>query len=305
MKRFLLFASGVFAVVVMLFLANEMLNAAMCKHSEVGDERMEKADRIRHLFRELDNEEIPILGSSRAGAYVPSVISERCRGYSFSGSRLKETLFQLGKVLSARKEGLVIVNIDPWGAMGYDEPFVAIYDLVADDTDVRANVSDASGNFVASMFPYAFRFKRNLQNLIQASKRRRLVLVRQSDATGVPDAEWARMDATVKPWYFEKNDEAVAQLKDVLDRQGENKIAWVVSPIEPHKREMMQNAAAMMDFLGIAASRRGNYVFDFFTDASVFTRADFVDPNHLNREGGIKFSKLLYNSLVAEGLLNN
>lgn len=305
MKRFLSFVVGVAVVTVTLFCVNEMLNVELCKHSDIGDERMEKAKKIEHLFRDLNNEEIPIIGSSRAGGYVPSVISERCRGYSFSGCRLKETLFLLGKILSVRNEGLVIVNIDPWGAMGYDEPFVAIYDLVADDADVRANVSDSSARsgFIASKFPYAFRFKRNLQNFIQARKRNGLAQVQEKGSTGVSDDEWAKMDATVKPWYFEERDESIMQLKTILDCQCENRIAWVVAPIEPLKRKFMKNPEAIMEYLSAAAERRGNYIFDFFTEETVFSRADFADPNHLNHDGERKFSAILRDAMVDRGLL--
>ena len=305
MKRFLSFVFGVVVVSLTLFCVNEMLNIELCRRSDVGDERMEKARKIEHLFKNLSKEEIPIIGSSRAGAYVPSVISERCCGYSFSGCRLKETLFLLGKILSVREEGLVIVNIDPWGAMGYDEPFVAIYDLVDDDADVRENVSNSSARtgFIASKFPFAFRFKRNLQNFIQARKRKTQNRVQKKSSAGVSDVEWAKMDATVKPWYFEKCDESIMQLKTVLENQRKNKIAWVVQPIEPHKRKLMKNPEAIMEYLGVAAARQGNYIFDFFTEETAFARADFADPNHLNHDGERKFSAFLRDAMLDKGLL--
>ena len=314
MKKFVVFSALVAIAVIALFCLNEVVNEFMCRETSMGDERLRKAKDIRHLFTDLGTDEIPIIGSSRAGCYIPSIISSRCKQYSFSGSRLKETLFLLSKVVSSRKSGIVIVNVDPWGAMGYDEPFKAVYDLVADDKDVKAFVPELArgGRFFNVHFRYAFRFKRNLQNYVVMRKQKYhkgKPIVRQSRA--VSDEEWKKMNQTVRPWFFEDRVDANEYVAEILSRQQSNKVVWVVAPVSPYKRLNMQNPEAVENFLANMATHEGNYVFDFFTDGNNsesgdgFAQEDFVDPNHLNIQGSKKFSLLLRKALDSSGLLPN
>ena len=142
MKMSFAFLFAVLAATVILLLANERLNRYLIFSSSNSNPY-----KMYRLFVDAPGDEIPILGSSRAEAgFAPKELSEKSFNYGLSGSSMRETAFHLKAVTARPSNGLVIVNLDPWGLGNGDflgrYRFAADVELVKEEPKVKLSLID-------------------------------------------------------------------------------------------------------------------------------------------------------------------
>lgn len=301
MKKFLLFSFGLLAVFLALTFAYDGLNLVLV-HSSSGN----AAYKMEHFFGELDEAEIPILGSSRAQAnFVPSELDSRCFNYGIDGSPIGETLFQLRDLVSRKESGAVLVNVDPWGFTYFDNvTFRGGYLLAAKSRDVRRRLPAGVVNGL-SWLP-GVRFQGQLRANLAAAMNTRLSVTKEIDRGAVllrtsrTDEEWAFIDKTLKPTDFGLPSVACQAMLDeiariVKMREGRLRVIFVIGPCPPSWCKLFTGGDTLCKWVKDFNVRMADShfsVIDLFSDSD-FETEDFADPTHLNRDGAVRFSREL------------
>ena len=298
MKKFLLFAFGLIAVFLSLTFAYDGLNLALVRSSSGNG-----AYKMERFFGELDEDEIPILGSSRAQAnFVPSELDARCFNYGIDGSPIGETLFQLRDLVSRKKTGAVLVNVDPWGFAFFDNvTFRGGYLLAARSSAVRHRLPRGVVNGLAWL--PGIRFQGQLRANLAAAVNTRLSVTKEIDCGAVllrtsrTDAEWSFIDKTLKPTDFGLPSEACQAMLDeiariVKAREGRLRVVFVIGPCSPSWCKLFTGGDALRKWVkefNVQMADSHLSVIDLFS-GSDFERREFADPTHLNRDGAVRFS---------------
>ena len=306
MKKFLFFAFGLIAVFLSLTFAYDGMNLALVRSSSGNG-----AYKMERFFGELDEDEIPILGSSRAQAnFVPSELDARCFNYGIDGSPIGETLFQLRDLVSRKKTGAVLVNVDPWGFAFFDNvTFRGGYLLAAKSREVRRRLPHGVVNGF-SWLP-GIRFQGQLRANLAAAVNTRLSVTKEIDCGAVllrtsrTDAEWSFIDKTLKPTDFGLPSEACQAMLDeiariVKAREGRLRVVFVIGPCSPSWCKLFTGGDALRKWVkefNVQMADSHLQALDLFSDSD-FGRKEFADPTHLNRDGAARFSRELKRRLT-------
>ena len=303
MKKFLLFVSGLIAVFLALTFAYDGLNLWLVRSSSGND-----AYKMERFFGELDESEIPILGSSRAlSNFVPEALDANCFNYGINGSCIGETLFQLRDLVRRKTSGLVLVNVDPWGFGAFDDPDVVFrgnYLLAAKSGDVRRRLP--SGVVAGLDWLPGIRFQGHLRANLASALNVRLAVTKVIDRGAVLERrsltadEWAYLDRSLRPMAFKLPSGACrAALGEIVRlvraREGRLRVVFVIGPCSPSWRKAFTGGAALRSWVeSFNREMAGTSVqaLDLFTDMDFETRF-FADAAHLNYDGAVRFSREL------------
>lgn len=301
MKKFLLFAFGLIVTFLALTFVYDGLNLALVRSSSGNG-----AYKMERFFSELAEDEIPILGSSRAlENFAPSEIATNCFDYGIDASKPFETLFQLRDLVIRKKSGMILVNIDPWGfSLFNDTLFRGDYLLAAKTHDVRCRLPQGVVNGL-DWLP-GIRFQGRLRSNLAFAMNDRLSVTKIIDHGAVylviprTDEDWATIDKTLKPTDFGLPSEACQTMLNeiariVKSREGRLRVFFVIGPCSPSWCKLFTGGDTLRKWVkdfNAAMADSHLMVIDLFSDSD-FGRKDFVDPTHLNRDGAVRFSREL------------
>lgn len=303
MKRFLFAVGFLVAAFLALTLAYDGLNLALVRSSSGND-----AYKMERFFGELDEAEIPILGSSRAlSNFVPEALDVNCFNYGINGSCIGETLFQLRDLVRRKKSGLVLVNVDPWGFGAFDDPdavFRGNYLLAAKSGDVRRCLP--SGVVTGFDWLPGVRFQGQLRANLASALNVRLAVTKVIDRGAVLErrsltaGEWAYLDKSLRPMAFKLPSAACrAALGEIVRlvraREGRLRVVFVIGPCSSSWRKAFTGDAALRTWVESFNKEMAGtsiQVLDLFTDMD-FEAKFFADAMHLNYDGAIRFSREL------------
>ena len=301
MKKLLLFASGLVAIFLVLTFAYDGLNLALVRSSSGNG-----AYKMERFFGDLADDEIPILGSSRAEENIsPSALGGNSFNYGISGSSIRETLFMLRDLVARKTTGMILVNVDPWGFANFDSSsFCGDYLLAAKSRDVRRRLPRGVVNGLDWLL--GVRFQGRLRSNLAAAVNTRLSVTKEVDRgafllkTSRTDAEWNYIDKTLKPVDFGLPSEACQAVLDeiariVKTREGRLRVVFVIGPCSPSWCKLFTGGDVLRKWVKEFNVRMADshlMVLDLFSDSD-FERHDFTDPTHLNRDGAIRFSREL------------
>jgi hypothetical protein len=117
MKKFLIYFAGIALAVIALALLSDWANMYLVHHSTGNP-----ISKMERLWQSTNDEEIPIMGSSRAlGNFYPSELSPKCFNYGVNGMGLKEVIFNLKALEGRNSKWPIILNFDPWSALTEQE----------------------------------------------------------------------------------------------------------------------------------------------------------------------------------------
>ena len=303
MKSFLAIVFGLAVAFLALTAAYDRLNLWLIRASSGND-----AYKMERFFSEAVEDEIPVLGSSRAlGHFVPTSLGTNVFNYGINGSGIGETLFLLKDLVRRKPSGLVLVNVDPWGFGAFDDAkavFRGNYTLAAFSQDVRKRLPPGVVS-VADWLPgirFQGRLRANLANLMNARKSvtkridRGAVLL----TTSRTKEEWAYLDQTLRPTRFvPPSPDCRAALGEIVRlvaaHGGRLRVVFVIGPCSPSWRRKFENADDLRTWaLAFADEMSGQpvSVIDLFSDTD-FTTEEFADATHLNCDGAARFSSEL------------
>lgn len=298
MKRFVFFALSIFAAVVALMMANDMLNRYLIFSSSSSNPY-----KMYRLFANPEKDEIPILGSSRAEAgFAPLEISGRAFNYGLSGSSFRETVFHLKAVLAREGERVVIVNLDPWGLKNGNfvgkYAFAANYRLVQEETKISIPLIDRIPGLRCQGTTRA-NFAQYMNNRLAVTKtmERGAILERLSRT----EQEWEYIISKCLESSFSCNQETRSILEEILTSDNKDKVVFVIAPISAPWLERFLGLEELEAFKTWLEGFANVYVIDFLQDE--YPLSDFMDLTHLNENGARRFSRELKARLEALSLL--
>lgn len=288
MKKFLTYFAGIALAVIALALLCDWANMYLVHHSSGNS-----ISKMERLWQSMNDEEIPIMGSSRAlGGFVPSELSPKCFNYGVNGMQLNEILFNF-KALEKRGDSLnpIILNFDPWLVIserfGY---FVGDYRLAP-----RSGRSTVLDTILGIRF-YGM-FRKNFTDYLSSKKAVTKVVDRGAVLlkTSRSEKEWEVINSKLTPWHFEYAN-WVEKFEQSIEALAPRNVIVVVCPCSSRKTELFTGKENLEAFLTRISKLSNIRVINYY-GSDKFSDEDFTDPIHLNIEGARKFSRMLKEEL--------
>lgn len=301
MKKFFAFLFAVLAATVILLLANERLNRHLIFSSSNSNPY-----KMYRLFVDAPGDEIPILGSSRAEAgFAPKELSEKSFNYGLSGSSMRETAFHLKAVTARPSNGLVIVNLDPWGLGNGD--FLGRYRFAADVELVKEEPKLKL--FLIDRIP-GIRFHGEMRGNIAQCMNNRIAATKTMENGAIlqrisrNQGEWDYIIGKTKPTGFVRNQETEELLKEVLNANTRHEIVFVVSPVAKPWWEKFTGKNDLIQLEKWLGSFKHVHVIDHMSLGGDYNLDEFMDLTHLNEHGAQRFTNELKQRLKELGLFS-
>lgn len=312
MKRFLVIAAGLAVAFLALTAVYDRLNLWLIRTSSGND-----AYKMERFFGPLAANETPVLGSSRAqGHFVPTVLGTNVFNYGINGSGLGETLFLLKDLVTRKRDGLVLVNVDPWSFSAFNESptsFRGNYTLAASARDVRRRLP--SGVVSDSDWLPGVRFQGCLRANFAVLMNAKMSVTKRIDrgavllTTSRTKEEWAYLDRTLRPVAFVPPSPACRTKIEEIVRlvaayRGSLRVVFVIGPCSPSWRRQFTNPDDLRAWVRSFADEMAGQpisVIDLFSDTD-FATEEFADATHLNCDGAVRFSSELKRRLDQMGV---
>ena len=302
MKRFLLCVGCLFLATVGLLMANDQLNLWLVL-SSTGTSRY----KMRRLFVESHPGEIPIIGSSRARhSYATSLLSTNAFNYGLNGSGQNETLVHLQAILAKGESSLCIVNLDPWGFCR--KKVVGDYSLAKGP--LPSSLELAEGEHLLDRIP-GLRFYGCLRaNLTEFIGEKYGIGAKRIDRGAVLSiversrAEWDYIIRTKAPKTYEVDPEVFQEYRRTLQSNNRVEIVFVLAPIPAEWWDSFAGKTALRDLCDQLATIPHVTVIDLCTvNLGAFDFSLFMDDQHCNAKGAVRFTQQLRAELRKQGLL--
>lgn len=283
MKKFLTYFAGIALAIVVLALLSDCTNMYLVRHSTGNS-----ISKMERLWQSTNEEEIPIIGSSRAlGNFYPSELSPKCFNYGVNGMGLKEILFNLKALEGLNSKESIILNFDPWSALSdSDENWVGDYRLAP--RSGRSTVLDT----IPGVRFYGM-FRKNLTDYINSKK----AVTKIVDSGAVllkasrSEKEWEVINSKLTSWHFEYAN-WVEKFEQSMRTLAPRKVIVVVCPCSSCKTELFRDKNNLQTFLTQISKLSNVRVINYY-GSDKFSDEDFSDPTHFNIEGARKFSIML------------
>ena len=287
MKRFLAYFLAVALCTVVFALVNDGLNLLLIRSSQGNP-----AYKMERLWSDALSDEVAILGSSRAqGNFMPSKMTPKCFDYGADGMGMPEVLFLLRHLVQRKTSAPVIVNLDPWGFGGFNNPhFVGDYRLAPQSG--RLGLVDAAPGM---------RFHGALRKNLVAWLNQRKAVTKVIDGGAVllktsrTQEEWQVINAKLTPWGFTRSAVGEKEFEETVKSLAPRKVIVVVGPCASHFMELYPSMAEFNRYLDHLRTIENVTVVSMFGDTD-FSDADFTDPTHLNIGGAAKFTEKVMNA---------
>ena len=292
MNRFLRFMGIVFICTIILALINEW--ACRWLISQSTGNPIYKMER---LYGNADNNEIAIVGSSRAQAhYVPSLISTNCFNYGCDGQSFGETLFHLSALKKRGGGAPIIVNFDPWWSTisGSDGSFVCDYRLAPQSGRVHGVDAIPGIRFYGCLRKSVTDWLNAKQSVTKVIDNGAVLQKHSRSAS-----EWKVINEKLIPRSFVRDEEACLKFKKVLSGLSPRKVYVVIPPCSTRFMDLFKGLDVLCQYMKELDSIPNVTVVNMLVDKR-FSQADFVDTTHLNIEGAYKFTSFLVELIDAK-----
>ena len=292
MKKFLIYFVGIVLSVIVLALLSDWANMYLVHHSSGNS-----ISKMERLWQSVNDEEIPIIGSSRAlGNFYPSELSPECFNYGVNGMALKEILFNLKALEGRNSKWPIILNFDPWSNLSKgDGNWVGDYRLAP--LSGRSTILD----IIPGIRFYGM-FRKNLTDYLNSKKAVTKVVDKGAVLlkTSRSEKEWEVINSKLTSWHFEYAN-WVEKFEQSMRALAPRKLIVVVCPCSSRKTELFTGKNNLEAFLTRISKLSNVRVINYY-GSDKFSDADFTDPTHFNIEGARKFSRMLKKEI---GLLMN
>ncbi len=254
--------------------------------------------KMYRLFKRSPNDEIQILGSSRAVLhFVPSLFTQKCFNYGVRGSTMHETLLHLKHAAQINSKYPIIVNLDAWG-FPQDERtiFRGDYKLVLNEPLVRETLPDELTTFSNRCLGIRFygELRTNIATFLYARETNSKTLDNGAVLEKVhpTEREWAVIIRETLPKEsvsFYCNDIYQKILNEIYATTS-RPIIWVVGPYASPWKTMFEGIKDLELFLMKQTSHPNVYTYDFYSKLD-YPNSLFKDLTHLNEKGADQFTQ--------------
>lgn len=266
------------------------------------------AGKIHRLLVESPAGNIPLFGSSRAcGNFAPSLIDDRVYNYGVNGMSIAESLFLINRYLERHNEGIILINLDPWGFVNENHvKFIGDYRLAGIRSEVREALPN--GKLKWQDWMPLVRFQGSLRSSLTAYINSLHPTTKRIDKgselllNSRTKEEWEVINKGVRAQPFAKADNCSELLKEMYSKRGNVTIVWIVSPISPYWYSLYTGNDDLQMFLKEESAKENVYTFNYVGRTEDFPTELFVDPTHMNVHGAEKFSRMLRDDLIKIGI---
>lgn len=285
MKRFILYVLVVLVCIVTVQLVCDCVINWLIHHSTGNP-----IYKMERLWCESHQNEIPILGSSRAQAnFIPSIISTNCFNYGCDGMGMAETLFNLRAIQERHSTYPVILNFDPWATFSR-QPKSWRGDYRLAPKSGRASFIDRvwGMRFYGMLRVSLSSYLNNQQSITKVVDSGAVILKTSRTAE-----EWQIINSQIEPCCFSYYDEECGVgLSDSIRALAPRKVIVVVCPCSSRWTAVYNSKDLLANFLQQLSKIPNVQIINLFASTE-FVDSDFVDPTHLNICGAQKLSRIL------------
>lgn len=281
---------GLLAIIMVAILA---INDAICLWLVRHSDGMSAA-KVERFYNGCVDDEVIILGSSLARrGLIPLEIAPKCYNYGEDGSFFYEMAGFLAAATKMSMVKTIIYVVDPWGMSGnVGDVNRCDYVLAPKSRAIDPWKCVPGFRFFAS-----FRSKINVYNESKRKSDEECIDGAVIRTMVRSDDEWKAIEIAAKKEAknFRITKDGDEKLRMVINLLGNKQLLFVVPPGSPPWKEVYEGHDEMLAYLkSFECPQVG--VIDLWNDED-FTRDDFFDQNHLNKNGALKFSKKVKEAL--------
>jgi hypothetical protein len=264
------------------------------------------AYKVNRIINQLDVEEIPILGSSRAEcSFVPGLISKHAFNYGLSGVQDNVILFFLDEEVKKNKTAPIIINFDLDGLSYslayrgyylYNASYKPIKKLLGDEFKFRYNIP-----FIKYYGYYEFYLSYYLNDKMNLTKK-----LDHGGNFGLNVFTPKKFNELIAerihtPTVFHNDSLLEQHLFGIIEAHPERTFVFILSPCHKSFFVSYQNSEGLQSYI----KRLENYKNVRVIDMSHMPYPDtlYMNTSHLNYEGAKYFSMALRDSLLTAGII--
>lgn len=299
MRKFIkLFLGSLFAGSVFIFSVIHILDQSLFKNSESLP-----FQKINKFYSPENEFKLAILGSSKAeGNYIPSILGSAAKTQNFGlpGTGNKIWYHMLSDELQNTFKRKIIVNIDlTRKPIKRGKDFNYTYYLkLPKNTELYKALEDSTK---AELLPSPLFYFGSIKGFISESLKDHL------NFETISEQGFKGKTKSLNDKQFESHLENINFIEVEFDesiwtetlkkiRNSDDTIYFVLAPVYKEKVQNLNYTKFKTELEQLVKSCQNAYFYDF--SSSVNDKNLFYDPNHLNYNGAVKFSKMLKDSIL-------
>ena len=252
------------------------------------------AAKVNRIIKETHNNEIPILGSSRAnGSFIPSVLGENFYNYGIDGTSSNVWLVLLKQELKKKKSNPVILNFD---LEGFQNSIGAIDNYIPNGENREIKLLTKKNN--VDLPQGLFKYYGSIQNYLKFYINERYMVSKKIDNGGafeINNITKSKFRKLVSKRENTKNsfsvfDSLFSKYVNTI-KSTEREIVIVIAPYHSSYFTSFTNYPVALDYIKM---------LDEIVNCTVINHGKlaindefFANTTHLNYKGALKFSEIL------------
>lgn len=256
--------------------------------------------KINRIINSTYKNEIPMFGSSRMkDMVIPSILGKMYFNYGIEGTGDDVSLFFLNEELKKPKSAPILMNLNLEG-LRYDIGDMNKYLYNISNSSVKTLVKKKDKYyFHIPVLKYYGLYIQYLSEYVTGVKHKYRVLT-DNGALFLYAASPSSLQDDIKEkstskMYFENNQDLLTALITQIKTHPERKFIFTIPPYQLSYFRNFSNEAGALKFFSFLRSFRNVRVLNY--SRTIYPDNDFLDINHLNYNGALKFSATLKDTL--------
>ncbi len=261
----------------------------------IADTSGSGASKVNRILEHKSNEELVILGSSRAeGSIIPDSLAKNCFNYGLSGTQDNVWMYFLEEELKKNNTRPILINFDLDG-LGYKNGDPAYWLFNSSNPKIRTFIDHWKPIYSIPVIKHMGYFERYVANYIQ--ERHSVTGIINNGAILETKKQTAsEFDVLVKEREKEHltfiNDKTLEKkLLGILQETKNRHIIFFIPPYHESYLKTIQNYPVALEFLSKLDSIRNVSVLNY--SQYKMDNVYFYNTTHLNYNGALIFTKLI------------
>ncbi|MEY3068040.1 MAG: hypothetical protein RL037_1945 [Bacteroidota bacterium] len=289
-----------FCIIIFLISFNIILEKFLIGNSTISGAY--KVERLLH--HDLENE-IPILGSSRAeGSVYPDSLGKHIYNYGLAGVQDNVWIYFLEKELNKKHETPILINFDIDG-LGYDNGDISYWMPNSWNKEIRSFFDNWTPKYLIPTIKYFGLFEQYFVSYMQD----------KLSLTGIANNGSLLERKVLLPEEFErliikrgkselyfKNDSLLnIRLFQLLKKNNNREIVFFIPPYHESYLNSIKNYDSVITYLNLLEAIPMVSVLNY--SHLKFSQNNYYNTTHLNYNGAMRFTNILKSDLINMGLI--